>query len=222
MDGQDLQSKLIKIVITIDTFCAWCYIGHKRLAKAIAVANQRTPGLRFDITYSPFFLMPHLTSESQPFKQILATKFGSDKVENMLNYLKTLGESDGIKFDFTGMAGSTFDCHRLLAHAQSKQNGTHHKVLAEFYRTFFEQRRSLSEFDVLLDCGMKGGMERDEVERVLRSDEYADYVRDKVQEAKDNKIMGVPYFNINDGAYKLSGAQESEAFIEIFDEIASS
>ncbi|XP_030953188.1 uncharacterized protein LOC115976181 isoform X2 [Quercus lobata] len=38
--GNNTQKKLIKIVISLDTVCPWCFVGKKNLDKAIAASKD--------------------------------------------------------------------------------------------------------------------------------------------------------------------------------------
>lgn len=46
------------IEIVSDTICPWCYVGKKKLEKAIEAWDQRVPGDTFSITWNPFYLNP--------------------------------------------------------------------------------------------------------------------------------------------------------------------
>lgn len=46
------------IEIVSDTVCPWCYVGKKKLEKAIAAWNEKESGDTFSITWMPFFLNP--------------------------------------------------------------------------------------------------------------------------------------------------------------------
>lgn len=54
-------SKPIPIDVVSDTVCPWCYIGKRRLEKAI----QKFPDKTFEVRWHPFLLNPAASEEGQ-------------------------------------------------------------------------------------------------------------------------------------------------------------
>jgi predicted DsbA family dithiol-disulfide isomerase len=59
----------------------------------------------------------------------------------------------------------------------------------------------------------EAGADPDKARAVLESDEYADAVRDDIDEARALGANGVPFFVI-DRKYGISGAQPTEIFLQ--------
>src|SRR3546814_9265879 len=62
----------MQIEIVSDVICPWCFIGKRRLEKALA---QR-PDIPFEIGWRPFQLNPDMPRDGADRKTYLETKFG--------------------------------------------------------------------------------------------------------------------------------------------------
>jgi hypothetical protein len=49
-------TKLVKLQVTQDTVCPWCYIGWKELEAAIIAAKRNGLPLKFDVEFKPYRL----------------------------------------------------------------------------------------------------------------------------------------------------------------------
>jgi len=87
------------------------------------------------------------------------------------------------------------------------------KVVNELFRAYFEENKSLGELSVLEECAKKAGYA--EASDFLSNDKAlgTSEVREEMNKyGRANGCKGVPMFII-DGKYKLSGAQEPDAFL---------
>jgi predicted DsbA family dithiol-disulfide isomerase len=92
------------------------------------------------------------------------------------------------------------------------------KVVQQLFRAYFEENKSLGELSVLEECATKAGYEQshDFMSSVhLGTSE----VRQEMQEyGRAFQCTGVPMF-IVDGRVKLSGAQEPDMFLRVFESL---
>ena len=66
----------IQISVTSDFICPWCYIGEKRLARAI----ERLPsGIEVQLQWLPFELNPDMPPGGMDRRTYLSRKFGSSE-----------------------------------------------------------------------------------------------------------------------------------------------
>ena len=70
-----LNKPSVKIDVVSDVVCPWCYIGKRRLEKAI---DQLADKYNFERTYHPFELNPGMADEGADQKQYLTAKFGGE------------------------------------------------------------------------------------------------------------------------------------------------
>ena len=66
---------------------------------------------------------------------------------------------------------------------------------------------------------MEIGLPEERVRQVLTSDEFSPEVRQDIQQAKDMRVNGVPFFLVN-GQYAIRGAQPEEVFIDTLRQIS--
>jgi predicted DsbA family dithiol-disulfide isomerase len=109
--------------------------------------------------------------------------------------------------------GNTFNSHRIILAAKEKGGrGLQDQVVEQFFKAYFEDEQSIGEDSVLLDYSKRAGMD---VTEILADDsKYRDEV---IQEMKSfgAHCRGVPFFII-DNKFALSGAQEAETLLDVF------
>ncbi len=195
-----------------------CYLGKKRLERAISVYQKTIPGGdkdSFKITWHPFYLNPSLPKVGIDAKVHLARKFGADRLAMIQSRLKSLGEAEGINFTLNGKLGNTRDAHRLVQLAKTKSNELENKVISELFKSYFEEDGDVTSHDMLIAAGERAGLERSEIKKWLDEGKGGDEVDHEVEEAYKKGIHGVPNFTIND-RYDVSGAQDVETFLAEF------
>lgn len=202
----------MQIDVVSDTICPWCYIGKRRLERALAVSG----GAHAWIGWRPFQLNPDMPVEGMEREVYLAKKFGSrERVERVYAPIVEAGREEGIAFAFDRMkrTPNTLMSHRLIRIAGKM--GRQNEAVDGLFRAYFEEGRDIGDLTVVSDVARDAGMDRDEVHAYLETDADLDRVRAEDAFARELGIQGVPCFII-DRRYAVSGAQEPEAFAEIF------
>src|SRR5262249_4125625 len=95
-----------------DVICPWCYIGKRRLEKAVA-AFDGPVGVR----WLPFQLNPAMPKEGVSRRAYRTKKFGSwERSQELDARVVAVGEAEGIHFAFDriGRTPNTLDAHRLV------------------------------------------------------------------------------------------------------------
>ncbi|KAI9711346.1 MAG: hypothetical protein M1812_007195 [Candelaria pacifica] len=211
------------IQIVSDTVCPWCYVGKQRLEKGIAAYKEAHPDSKdtFSTTWLPFYLNPTASTESVDKRAYYKSKFGEGRTEQIFARLSEVGRADGIKFQFGGRTGNTRDSHRLIQLGKSKSPEVQTRVVEELFKSYFENEQDITSHQVLLEAGVKAGLDEAEVNEWLDSDKGGRQVDKEVREAQLSDIHGVPNFTIQ-GNYEIGGAQEPAAFVQIFEQIRAS
>ena len=203
--------------LTVDVFsdviCPWCYIGKRRLEKAIADLD----GQQVAVRWLPFQLNPQMPKEGVSRKEYRIAKFGS--LERSLELdakVIAVGQSEGIHFAFDRIkrTPNTLDAHRLIWLADKE--GVQDAVVEALFRAYFTEGRDISHTPTLLDVVAVAGLERERADAVLGSDEALAAIRAAKEEAHRAGVQGVPFFLIN-STIPLSGAMEASAFLDAFD-----
>lgn len=203
------------VEIYSDVICPWCYIGKRRLERAQAMR----PDARMEIRWRPFQLNPWMPPEGMSRAEYLTAKFGSADARRVYENIYRIGQGEGIDFAFDRIdrTPSTIDAHRLIRWSAVEGGSTTQNALVEaLYQAYFMEALDLGQHKVLLDAAASIGVDRDAASWFLASDEDRATVRSEDATARQMGIQGVPCF-IVDQRYAVSGAQEPEYFMPLFD-----
>ncbi|KAG0222147.1 hypothetical protein BGW42_006855 [Actinomortierella wolfii] len=205
----------ISVDIVSDTVCPWCYIGKRRLEKAIDLVKQKHPDANFKINWHPYQLDP--SAPTTPIKKIdmYKRKFGPDRAYQIKDRMIQIGLGDGIHFAYEGNTINTLMSHRLIRFATER--GHQDAIVEELFKNYFEENKC-GELSTLIEAGVKVGLDRKEVEEYLTSDKGTEEVKREIAQARYDGVQGVPHFTIQD-KYVLSGAQDSTTFAEVFERV---
>jgi predicted DsbA family dithiol-disulfide isomerase len=201
------------IDIFSDTICPWCFIGKRRLERALAERPQ--PGLTK--RWRAFQLNPDMPAEGMDRSDYLAMKFGgAANAKSVYAQVVAAGESEGIDFAFDRMkrTPNTIDSHRLICFANGKDRED--QVVQALFDVYFLRAEDIGDRDILVEAGRKAGLDPDEVRTFLTSDAEAEEVRAEDQAARQAGISGVPCFIFN-RKHALAGAHSPEALFQLFD-----
>jgi predicted DsbA family dithiol-disulfide isomerase len=196
--------------ITVDVFsdvvCPWCFIGKRRLEKAIALK----PEIPVEVRYQPYFLNPWVPREGISRDEYLTTKFGSpDKYAQIAQRVAATAKSEGLIYNIGGLARqpNTIDCQRLIQWAQSIGRGPEMKQrLMDLY---FTEGGDLTDREVLVKAAADCGLDAEAVRKALATDADVAEITKAAEAAQQSGIQGVPFFIIG-GKYAVSGAQSPE------------
>jgi predicted DsbA family dithiol-disulfide isomerase len=203
----------LTIDVISDVICPWCYIGKKRLEKAIAcVADQNEVRVR----WLPFQLNPTMPKEGVSRKEYRIKKFGSWEWSLELDVkLVAVGETESIHFAFDRIerTPNTVDAHRLIRLAE--QQGCQDAVVESLFVAYFTEGRDISNRRTLIDVVAEAGLERQLAETLLNSNKGMDEFREAEELSRQHRVDGVPFFII-DNKITLSGAQQPDVFLGAF------
>ncbi|KAI1111183.1 DSBA-like thioredoxin domain-containing protein [Nemania sp. NC0429] len=206
------------IKIVSDTICPWCYVGKKRLDRAIALYRKTYPAGRddtFTVTWFPFYLDPTSPAVGVPVMERMSQKFGPERLDMIRQRLALVGQEEGINFTFAGRTGNTRDSHRLIQLAKTKGNDIENRVVTELFKSYFESDGDITSHATLVAAGEKAGLVTSEIKEWLETGKGGPEVDKEVQEAYANGISGVPNITIQ-GVHDIGGAQDPEVFVAAF------
>lgn len=204
---------ILSIDVISDVICPWCYVGKRRLEKAIASLDRQ---YEVRVTWHPFQLNPTMPKEGISRQEYRIAKFGSwERSQELDAKLIAVGETDGLHFAFDRIerTPNTFDAHRLIWLAD--RHDCQDAVMESLFRAYFTEGRNISDRQTLTDVVVEAGLERQLVEDMLNSDEGMDAIQNAEALSRRHGVNGVPFFIINEKV-ALSGAQAPEAFLEAF------
>jgi predicted DsbA family dithiol-disulfide isomerase len=203
----------MRIDIISDVVCPWCFIGKRRLEKALALRPELEP----DITWRPFQLNPDMPEEGMPRAEYIATKFGDSSHSRRIHQtIAEAGATVAIDFAFERIRRSpnTRNAHRLIRFATKHGRGG--AVVDRLFAGYFLEGRDIGDSATLAEIAAESGLDPDEARRFLVSRAERDEIIAEDRNARRLGINAVPCF-IFAGQYAVSGAQEPEFFLPVFD-----
>jgi len=198
----------MQIEIWSDVVCPWCYIGKRRLERALGEFEHAD---EVEVTWRSFQLNPDTPpGTAVPTLEYLTRQYGPQG-QQLTARVAELAKAEGLDFDFaSSLAVNTLEAHRVLHLAADLGFG--HAAKERLLRAHFTEGADLSDPDTLTRLLTDAGADEARVRAVLAGDEYADAVRADFEEARMLGASGVPFFVI-DRKYGVSGAQPAETFL---------
>ena len=205
----------MKIDVYADVVCPWCYVGEKRLDKAL----QSRPELDVVLRWRPFQLRPEMPANGLPWQEFAVDKFGGEaNMRRAFAHVTAAGEPDGAHFDFDRVASApnTVDAHRLILHA--RQYANEWGMAEALFRGYFAEGRDLNDADDLATMAEQAGLDPEETRSLLSGEDGAGEVRESQNAAAGLGVNSVPFYVIDD-RYAVSGGQTAEAWLRTFDAV---
>jgi len=206
----------VRIDVVSDVVCPWCFIGKRRLEKALALK----PEIPVEVHWHPYFLNDWIPREGMAREEYLTTKFGSPELyKGIAQRVSAAAAAEGLVYasDKMKRQPNTTDCHRLImwADVQGKAPAMKQKLMD----LYFTEGADLSDRETLVKAAADVGLDADMVRGDLAGEKDVDAVGDEAQRAKEAGIDGVPCF-IFAGKYAVSGAQAPEYLAEMIERAA--
>jgi predicted DsbA family dithiol-disulfide isomerase len=202
----------MKITYWSDYACPYCYIGEKRLETAIeelglGVNDIEVEMKAFELDPNASYEVVSKTDERFAVKYGLTLNAAKERIEG----ISLLGRREGIDFRYADTQYTNMlDAHRLTKLVASKGNKeSTNKVIHLLFDAYFTKNLKLADRNVLTDIARQVGIEEDELNKTLDSDDFIDDVRFDENEAYKLGVHGVPYFVIDD-KYVIGGCQTKE------------
>ncbi len=208
----------MRVDIWSDVVCPFCYIGKKRLEKAAEQA-----GIELEVHWHSYQL-----DQNAPQRQDisnterLAAKYNRsiEEVEQMQRNIAEMAKEEGIEFNWEkANSGNTFNAHRIIHLAQSQGLGSEAKEA--FFFSYMTQGLAIGERETLEDVAARIGLNPVEVDNVLDSEEFTDFVKFDEEVAREQlNVTGVPFF-VFDQRVALAGAQPVNIFKDVLEKAVS-
>ena len=208
----------MRIEIWSDVVCPWCYIGKRRLEKALDGFPHAD---QVEIVWRSFQLDPGAPQEPvETVAESLGRKYGGgpDAGRQMIDRVEAVAAEEGMIWrHHDSLRVGTIDAHRLLHLALHDGGPTLQGELKEaLLSAYFVQARNVADHAVLREIGVGVGLDEAAVDRVLGSQEYADEVWADISQAQAYGATGVPFF-VLDSKYGVSGAQPADTLRQVLD-----
>ncbi|KAK0550747.1 hypothetical protein OC845_002522 [Tilletia horrida] len=199
----------LSIEVVSDNICPFCFIGLRKLQRALAASPyvagsqsrhaQNPPTFAAQIKFKPFQLDPTLSANAPVDKrERYLQKFGP-QFEQMEHVMKARGQEVGINFAYEGKLRNTTVSHRLMEKAfQTGGWEQQLKLINKLFPAYFENAQDIGDKDLLATFAVDSGIfpTKDAARSFLDSDELLSEVQKGYQEAVAQQISGVPNFTI--------------------------
>lgn len=215
MPNEPVQPVTIDVVS--DVVCPWCFIGKRRLEKALALK----PDIPVEVRFHPYFLNPWVPAEGMARDEYLTAKFGSpDRYKQIAGRVAAAAEQEGLTYAVDKMKRqpNTRDAHRLILWAQAI--GKAPQMKQRLMDLYFAEGGDLSDPETLVKAAADVGLDAAEVRAKLATDADAAQVDAAANSAKEAGIDGVPTFIIG-GVAAISGAQDPQVLANAIEQIAN-
>jgi len=213
-----MEKPKIKLDIVSDVVCPWCYIGKRRVEKAMA---ELADEFDFEVRYLPFELNPIIPATGVNQKEYLTAKFGGPaQYEKITRHVTDVAAGEGLAFDFERqhVAPNTRQAHRVIWLAG--REGAQARVKEALMKAYFEQGVDLSQAENLAAIATGAGLPAERVKNFLNTDEGAREVAALEVIHPQRGITAVPFYIVNDRV-GISGAQTPDVFVRAFREISA-
>ena len=206
----------VTIDVISDVVCPWCFIGKRRLEKALALK----PNIPVQVRFHPYFLNPWVPREGMGRDEYLTTKFGSpERYQGIAGRVAAAAAAEGLTYAVDKMRRqpNTLDCHRLILWAEAI--GKAAEMKQHLMDLYFTEGADLSDREVLVAAAAAIGLDAAGTRQKLETDQDVDKVEAAANSAKDAGIDGVPTFILG-GVAAVSGAQSPEVLANAIEQIA--
>lgn len=211
------QAAPVTIDVVSDVVCPWCFIGKRRLEKALALK----PDIAVEVRFHPYFLNPWVPAEGMSRDEYLTAKFGSpDRYKQIAGRVSAAAAAEGLTYAVDKMKRqpNTRDCHRLILWAQAI--GKAPQMKQRLMDLYFTEGGDLSDRETLVKAAADVGLDADTIRQKLDSDADSAQVEAAANSAKEAGIDGVPTFIIG-GVAAISGAQDPQVLANAIEQIAN-
>lgn len=205
----------MRIDVWSDVVCPWCYIGKRRLEKALADFEH---GDEVEVVWRSFLLDPGAPQvPTENAAEAIGRKYGvgPEGGQKMIDQVEAVAAEEGLLYRLgKAQRVGTVDAHRLLHFAFESGGAALQGALKErLLSAYFIESVNVADHDNLADLAAEVGLDRPAVVDVLKSDRFQQAVWDDIDAAQSMGASGVPF--IVAAKYAVSGAQPPEMFAQL-------
>ena len=206
----------ISIDVISDVICPWCFLGKRRLDKAIAMV----PEIAVEVNFRPFFLDPTIPEAGLDRHAYLAGKFGEERLKTIHDPLIAAGKEDGVPYAFDKITRtpSSMNAHRLVRWAHLI--GSQRQVMEALFMAYWSWGKDISDIEVLKTIAIVNGLNGPEIAEELVTDRDKKEILEEAELAQQIGVTGVPTFVVN-RTYGAVGAQPVESLVALIKKVAA-
>ena len=210
----------IKIEVWSDIACPFCYIAKHHFERALEQFLHKD---KVELEWKSYQLNPNVPDDTHG--ESLIDSFVREKgmskqqAEGVFSNVVNLAKQSSLDFHMDRViVAKTINAHRLSHLAKSKSKKTQNDIEELLFKAYFTEGKNVNDRNTLIEIGVNGGLEKQELENLFDSHNFADKVIADIQEASVLGITSVPFFVFN-RKYAISGAQPSSAFLDMLNKV---
>jgi predicted DsbA family dithiol-disulfide isomerase len=203
----------LQIQVVHDLVCPWCYIGLRRLKRALASRLD----IQAELSFHPFLLNPDMPRAGIARADYNIRRFGgTERAQRVHAGISEAGLAEGInfRFDLIRRTPSSVDAHRLVRFAAGFIDTA--ALIETLFAAYFTEGRDIGDSEELTAIAARHALPVAAVQQLLAGNEGTEKVHEDNLNAHRLGISGVPCFVIA-GTHAIAGAQEPEVISRLFD-----
>ena len=223
MSDDAAAASAILVDVWFDVRCPWCFLGKRRLERAVEMFAGDEPDTPVTVTHHSFELAPSIADRFDGSEAEYLQRYEGAPLEHsarMLPELQKLAASEGVQLRFEQLQlVNTRRAHRVFQLGQ--QRGLGEEMLERLFTAYFTECLDLSEPSTLVRLAAEVGLDREEA--LVAAEAGSESRWDEAVSADRARgqmlgASGVPFALIN-GKYRVSGAQTAEVFAGALHEV---
>jgi predicted DsbA family dithiol-disulfide isomerase len=194
-----------------DVVCPWCFIGKRRLEKALRLVQDDAQLGRTEVTWRAFQLNPEMPEEGMDRAEYVRRKFGGN-AQSIYERVAQSGRTAGIEFAFDRIPRqpNTLLAHQLVRLAE--RAGRQDAMVENLFQAYFLEGKDLTQDAVLVELAERAGLPREAAAEALSDPARREAIAAEDAAARALGVSGVPFFIFN-RRLAVSGAQEPEVLV---------
>jgi len=193
---------MLRIDVTFDLICPWCWIGKRHLTQALTLWEQASPQTAAQLQWHGVQLLPQLPPDGVPFEAFYLHRLGSAQaVRARQAQVLEAAQGAGLAINFPAMQvmPNTARAHRLLAGVRHTHASTHEALMERLFHAHFVEGRDIGDATTLVALAQACGVDADVAQQAVADGR-------PIETSIANPQAGVPHFVFN-RRVSLSGAQ---------------
>lgn len=206
---QTKSDEKLKIEIWSDIVCPFCYIGKRKLDRALEKFPHKD---QIEVIWKSFQLDPDAPHSGVDYFKDLSDRKGwsLEQTKQITSNVARMAAENGLEYHFEkAISVNSYDAHRFLHLA--KQFGKQQEAEEALFKAHFTDGLNVADSTVLISLGKQIGLPEAEITKVLASNRFAEEVDHDISEARYLGVSGVPFF-VLDRKFAISGAQDDSIF----------
>ncbi len=204
----------MKMIVEVwsDVVCPFCYIGKRKLEKALSLFENRE---HVEVVWRSYQLYPDVkTQPNKTIYEFMAEKHGItvEQIKDEYSFINDMAAEVGLKYQLDkAILVNTRNAHRLLQMAKrEKKDNIAEEIL---FKSYFIDNKNIDDIEVLEKIAEEIGFDKLSFKSELLSLQNDEGIDSDIYQSKQIGVRGVPFFLINN-SISISGAQDINAFID--------